>query len=65
MGGLAIIGSRDATTDALDFTREVAAKCAQEGVGVVSGGARGVDAAAMQGSTEAGGYTIGTWPLTS
>jgi predicted Rossmann fold nucleotide-binding protein DprA/Smf involved in DNA uptake len=59
MGGLAIIGSRDATEDALDFTREVAAKCAQEGVGVVSGGARGVDAAAMQGSTEAGGYTIG------
>ena len=59
MGGLAIIGSRDATEAALDFTREVAAKCAQEGMGVVSGGARGVDAAAMQGSTEAGGQTIG------
>ena len=59
MGGLAIIGSRDATEAALDFTREVAAKCAQEGLGVVSGGARGVDAAAMQGSTEAGGHTIG------
>jgi predicted Rossmann fold nucleotide-binding protein DprA/Smf involved in DNA uptake len=59
MGGLAIIGSRDATEAALDFTREVAAKCAQEGMGVVSGGARGVDAAAMQGSTEAGGHTIG------
>jgi predicted Rossmann fold nucleotide-binding protein DprA/Smf involved in DNA uptake len=58
-GGLAIIGSRDATEAALDFTREVAARCAQEGMGVVSGGARGVDAAAMQGSTEAGGYTIG------
>jgi predicted Rossmann fold nucleotide-binding protein DprA/Smf involved in DNA uptake len=59
MGGLAIIGSRDATEGALDFTREIAAKCAQEGMRVVSGGARGVDAAAMQGSTEAGGYTIG------
>jgi len=59
MGGLAIIGSRDATEAALDFTRDVAGKCAQEGMGVVSGGARGVDAAAMQGSTEAGGYTIG------
>lgn len=59
IGGLAIIGSRDATDDALDFTREVAAKCAREGMGVVSGGARGVDAAAMQGSTEAGGNTIG------
>ena len=59
MGGLAVIGSRDATEAALDFTREVAAKCAQESLGVVSGGARGVDAAAMQGSSEAGGYTIG------
>lgn len=59
MGGLAIIGSRDATEDALDFTREVAAKCAREGIGVVSGGARGVDAAAMQGATEAGGHSIG------
>jgi len=59
MGGLAIIGSRDATQAALEFTREVAARCAQDGMGVVSGGARGVDAAAMQGSTEAGGHTIG------
>ena len=59
MGGLAIVGSRDATERALEFTREVAAKCAQEGMGVISGGARGVDAAAMQGSSEAGGYTIG------
>ena len=59
MGGLAIIGSRDATDDALEFTREVAATCAREGIGVVSGGARGVDMAAMQGSSEAGGYTIG------
>lgn len=59
IGGLAIIGSRDATEAALEFTREVAALCAREGMGVVSGGARGVDAAAMQGSTEAGGHTIG------
>lgn len=59
IGGLAIIGSRDATETALDFTRDIAAKCAKEGMGVVSGGARGVDAAAMQGATDAGGYTIG------
>lgn len=59
MGGLAIIGSRDATEGALEFTRNIAAKCASEGLAVVSGGARGVDAAAMQGSTEAGGCTIG------
>ncbi len=58
-GGLAIVGSRDATDAALEFTREVAAQCAREGLGVVSGGARGVDAAGMQGATEAGGHAIG------
>ncbi len=44
---------------ALWFTRGLAARCANEGLAVVSGGARGVDAAAMQGATEAGGYCIG------
>lgn len=59
LGGLAIIGSRDATESALDYTRAIAARCASEGIAVVSGGARGVDAAAMQGATEAGGSCIG------
>ena len=59
LGGLAIIGSRDATDSALEYTRGIAAKCAKEGLGVVSGGARGVDAAAMQGVTEEGGYCVG------
>lgn len=59
VGGLAIIGSRDATEASLELTRDIAARCAQEGMGVVSGGARGVDAAAMQGSFDAGGYTVG------
>jgi predicted Rossmann fold nucleotide-binding protein DprA/Smf involved in DNA uptake len=59
VGGLAIIGSRDATERALEFTRTIGAKCAAEGIAVVSGGARGVDAAAMQGATEAGGVSIG------
>lgn len=59
VGGLAIVGSRDATEDALNFTRELAARCALEGMGVVSGGARGVDSSAMQASTAAGGLTIG------
>jgi predicted Rossmann fold nucleotide-binding protein DprA/Smf involved in DNA uptake len=59
MGGLAIVGSRDATEAAIEFTRNVAAQCVREGLGVVSGGARGVDSAAMQGATDAGGYSIG------
>lgn len=59
LGGVAIIGSRDATEAALEYTRAIAARCATEGMAVVSGGARGVDAAAMQGATEAGGSCIG------
>ena len=59
MGGLAIIGSRDASEAALNCTREVAAQCAREGMGVVSGGARGVDAVAMQGAIDAGGCAMG------
>lgn len=59
VGGLAIVGSRDASESALAFSREVAARCAREGLGVVSGGARGIDSTAMQGATEAGGVTIG------
>lgn len=58
-GGLAIIGSRDASEAALEFTRDVAGRCAKVGMAVVSGGARGVDAAAMQGATEAGGCCVG------
>lgn len=59
MGGLAIVGSRDASESALAYTQAIAAKCAKEGLAVVSGGARGVDAASMQGATEAGGCCIG------
>lgn len=58
-GGLAIIGSRDVSPAGESYTRAIAARCANEGLAVVSGGARGVDAAAMQGATEAGGYCIG------
>lgn len=61
-GGLAIIGSRDVSESALTYTRTIAERCANEGIAVVSGGARGVDAAAMQGATEAGGYCIGVLP---
>lgn len=58
-GGLAIVGSRNATESELDFARDVAARCAGEGIAVVSGGARGVDAAAMQGAGQGGGKVLG------
>lgn len=58
-GGLAIVGSRNASDPELDFARDVAARCARDGIPVVSGGARGVDAAAMQGAGEGGGVVVG------
>lgn len=59
VGGLAIVGSRDATEQGLRFARDVASRCASEAICVVSGGARGVDEAAMQAVIDAGGYGIG------
>lgn len=58
-GGLAMVGSRDVSEQALEFTRAVASDCAHDGLGVISGGAKGVDSAAMQGAGEAGGIVIG------
>lgn len=61
-GGLAIVGSREATDTAMAFTRDVAVRCGQEGIVVVSGGASGVDSAAMQAASDAGGCVIGVLP---
>lgn len=58
-GGLAIVGSRNASEAALEFTRQVAERCGAETITVVSGGARGIDSAAMQAAGEAGGTVIG------
>jgi predicted Rossmann fold nucleotide-binding protein DprA/Smf involved in DNA uptake len=58
-GGLAIVGSRNASEAALEFTRRVAERCGAESIAVVSGGARGIDSAAMQAAGEAGGTVIG------
>lgn len=58
-GGVAIVGSRDVSESGLSFTRDLAQACVRDGMGVVSGGAKGVDAAAMQASGEAGGIVIG------
>jgi predicted Rossmann fold nucleotide-binding protein DprA/Smf involved in DNA uptake len=59
VGGLAVVGSRNASEAALELTHEVARACARDGLGVVSGGAKGVDVAAMQSAGEAGGVVIG------
>lgn len=58
-GGLAVIGSRNASEVDLAFTDQVGAKAALEGVAIVSGGARGVDEAAMLGAVRQNGVVIG------
>lgn len=58
-GGLAVIGSRNASEADLTFTDQVAAKAAAEGIAIVSGGARGVDETAMLGAIQQGGVVIG------
>ncbi|MAE92606.1 MAG: DNA processing protein DprA [Pelagibaca sp.] len=58
-GGLAVIGSRNASETDLGFTGDVGIKAASEGIAIVSGGARGVDEAAMLGAVNHGGSVIG------
>ena len=59
MGGLAVIGSRNASDADLSFTDRVGANASSEGIAIVSGGARGVDETAMLGAMNHGGVVIG------
>ena len=59
VAGLAMVGSRNATSEALDFVRSVAEAAAGAGVPIVSGGAPGIDAAAMRAALRAGGSVVG------
>ncbi|HEX8794861.1 MAG TPA: DNA-processing protein DprA [Polyangiaceae bacterium] len=54
---VAIVGSREAHPEAVTFARKLAGELAREGVVVASGGALGIDAAAHEGTLEAGGRT--------
>lgn len=61
-GGLAVVGSRKVDDVLLSYTMEVGRVAASAGRTVVSGGARGVDRAAMRGALEAGGRVVGVLP---
>jgi len=56
--GIAIVGSRSANQPACRFTRDLAADLSQMGVVIVSGLARGIDAAAHRGACDAHGQTV-------
>lgn len=56
---IAVVGSRDVDEDGLEFAAALGQRCAVQGRAVVSGGARGVDEAAMHGALSHGGPAIG------
>lgn len=58
-GGLAVVGSRNVDDALMDYTMAVGHMAARSGRTLVSGGAKGVDQAAMRGALEAGGKACG------
>lgn len=58
-GGVAVVGSRDLSTEELAFTGKLGGQIAMDGRSVVSGGARGADETAMLGALGQDGTVIG------
>ena len=58
-GGLAVVGSRNASRDDLGFAENLGSAAARQGFSIVSGGARGVDERAMLGALGNDGTAIG------
>jgi predicted Rossmann fold nucleotide-binding protein DprA/Smf involved in DNA uptake len=58
-GGLAVVGSRYVDDVLLAYTENIGQLAAQAQCTIVSGGARGIDQAAMRGALEAGGRVAG------
>ena len=55
---VAVVGSRNATKRGLEYAKTVSSRLASEGVIIVSGLAKGIDAAAHEAAIDSGGRTI-------
>ena len=60
--GIAVVGTRNASTHAIEKARELGRVLPEHGFMIVSGLARGIDAAAMRGSISVKGKTIAVLP---
>ena len=58
-GGLAVVGSRHVDHDLLEYSERIGRLAAQARKTVVSGGAKGIDDAAMRGAMRADGRVVG------
>jgi predicted Rossmann fold nucleotide-binding protein DprA/Smf involved in DNA uptake len=58
-GRLAVVGSRDAGEGDIAFAGTLGAEASRQGLAIVSGGARGIDEAAMRGALENDGTAVG------
>jgi DNA processing protein len=59
---VAIVGTRRADEEALDFANSLAREVVLNGIVIVSGGAIGVDRAAHEGAIDGGGQTVVVLP---
>lgn len=55
-GGLAVVGPRDVTHDLVEYSTTVGQLAARASIPIISGGAKGVDRAAINGSLHENGY---------
>jgi predicted Rossmann fold nucleotide-binding protein DprA/Smf involved in DNA uptake len=58
-GGVAVVGSRDASEEDLVFAEKLGRDAAHQGHAIVSGDARGIDQRSMSGALEFGGNAVG------
>ena len=58
-GGLAVVGSRHVNDSLVEYTQDIGRLVARDRRILISGGAKGIDQAAMRGALEAGGKVVG------